>query len=39
MTEHLSKSAQRVQDALQAKKVSFNVVELAASTRTAQEAG
>ena len=38
MTESLSPSAQRVQDALDAKGISLQVMELPASTRTATEA-
>ncbi len=38
MTQPLSPSAQRVQDALAARGLSLQVVELPASTRTAQEA-
>jgi len=37
-TNNLSKSAQNIQDILAAKGLRYNVVELAASTRTAQEA-
>lgn len=37
-SDTLSKSAQSVQDALATKGVKFKVIELAASTRTAQEA-
>jgi len=36
--KELSKSAQAVQDALQKKGLVFEVIELSASTRTAQDA-